>query len=37
MILEEFEVQASVFARGREEVLSQLRDSPNGGGLVNVW
>ena len=36
-ILEEFEVRASILARGRDEASSQVRDDPNGGGLANVW
>ena len=37
MILEEFEVQASVLICGRDKVSSQVRDDPKGGSLVIVW
>ena len=36
MILEEFEVQPDIFARDKDEVLSQVRDDPNGCGLACI-
>ena len=36
VILEQFEIQASVLARGREEASSQVRDDPKSGSLACI-